>query len=286
MASLKEVKSRIVSVENTKKITMARQMISSARLHQMQGILEKTGHYTKELEQIAAKLVGSRHQAFDELSRPHGKGVVAIVIMSSNSGMCGSFNAKMIKELHKLPDLYPNEQLLFFPIGKKIREALAGSGYEIHGNFDELASKMLFKPAAQFMDELMNLFRSKEIKRADILYYHFKSMAAQCIKQEQLLPFIMTNDGRHQVKNDTDVYIFEPSRKDIFNQILPQMLRAKFLMALADHQTAEHAARTLAMQMASENANDILEELRLSYNKLRQQNITSELLDIVGGTFA
>jgi F-type H+-transporting ATPase subunit gamma len=226
----------------------------------------------------------------NELTASHKQGAVAIVIMSSNSGMCGAFNSRMIKELSNLPVRYPGEELIFFPVGKKIREALTRAGFTVHANLDGLASKISFQLAADLTDELAALFRSQKIKKADIVYYHYKSAATQIITYEQLLPYVLPEFGDPTMEDASDPdgqsHIFEPSRQVIFNTILPQVLRSQCYMALADNHTSEHGARVLAMQMASENANAILEELRLNYNKIRQQNITSELLDIVGGLFA
>ena len=289
MISLKEVKTRIKSVENTKKITVARQMISSVRLRQSLGILDKARHYNKELEQITSKLINPQKPFSNELTALRGQGAVAIVIMSSNSGMCGAFNSRMIKELNNLPERYPDEQLLFFPVGKKIREALNRSGYTIHRSYDEMAGKISFQQAADLTGELIELFCSQKIKKADIIYYDYKNAAIQIITYEQLLPYMLPEFGDLEEEGDENEnwrHIFEPSQTAILNTILPQVLRSKFYMALADNHTAEHGARTLAMQLAGENASKILEELRLNYNKIRQQNITAELLDIVGGLFA
>ena len=287
MISLKEVKTRIKSVENTKKITVARQMISSVRLRQSLGILDKARHYNKELEQIMSKLINPQKPFSNELTALREQGAVAIVIMSSNSGMCGAFNSRMIKELNNLPERYPDEQLLFFPVGKKIREALNRSGYTIHRSYDEMAGKISFQQAADLTGELIELFCSQKIKKADIIYYHYKNAAIQIITYEQLLPYMLPEFGDlEEEENENWRHIFEPSQPAILNTILPQILRSKFYMALADNHTAEHGARTLAMQLAGENASKILEELRLNYNKIRQQNITAELLDIVGGLFA
>jgi len=262
-------------------------MISSVRLRQSLGILDKARHYNKELEQITSKLINPRKPFNNELTALREQGAVAIVIMSSNSGMCGAFNSRMIKELNNLPERYPDEQLLFFPVGKKIREALNRSGYTIHRSYDEMAGKISFQQAADLTGELIELFCSQKIKKADIIYYHYKNAAIQIITYEQLLPYMLPEFGDlEEEENENWRHIFEPSQPAILNTILPQILRSKFYMALADNHTAEHGARTLAMQLAGENASKILEELRLNYNKIRQQNITAELLDIVGGLFA
>ena len=286
MSSLKEVKNRILSVEGTKKITVARQMISSARLRQSQGILEKVSRYQKELARVMATLTEPQEPFSHPLTEVRNDGPVALVVMASNSGMCGSFNAKMVKELSTLPTRYPNEPLLFFPIGKKISPPLHRLTLPIQGDYNDLADKFSFDHAAHFVNHLIDLFRAQKIKKVDLLYYHNKSAATQIITYQQILPFTLPEPNPSTVEEQADLYIMEPSRVAILDSILPQVIKSIFYVALADHHTSEHAARTLAMQLASENANDILEELRLSYNKLRQQNITAELLDIIGGSFA
>ena len=259
-------------------------MISAVRLRQSQGILEKLRHYTEGLEGIIADLIAPQQILDNELVTTHTQGSVALIVMASNSGMCGSFNAKMIKELSKIPLLYPNEELLFFPIGKKVREALGHEGCCVQGHYDELAKNISFASASGFVDDLIHLYRSKQIKKADIFYYHYKSAATQIIMHTPLLPWSLPRHIVPTTDNENDLSIFEPSRGEILNRMMPQLIKSTFYLALADHQTAEHGARTLAMQLASENANDILEELRLNYNKLRQQTITAELLDIIGGS--
>ncbi|MDR2585705.1 MAG: ATP synthase F1 subunit gamma [Prevotellaceae bacterium] len=286
MASLKEVKSRILSVESTKKITVARQMISSARLRYSQGILETVILYQKELEAITAKLIDPQNPLNHKIVNNREKGRIALVVMSSNSGMCGSFNAKMIKEVNNLSSQYPNDQIVFIPVGKKIREALSRMGYPIVTNDDELAGKFSLSASAGFVDQLINLFCTQDIKKVLVVYYHYKSAATQLITTEQLLPVLLPEPNPITFENEADLYIFEPSREAILADMLSLVIKSRFYVALADQHTSEHGARTLAMQLASENANDLLEELRLSYNKLRQQNITSELLDIIGGSFA
>ena len=286
MASLKEVKNRILSVEGTKKITVARQMISSARLRQSQGILEKVSRYQKELARVMASLTDPQKPFSHPLTEVRDNGPVALVVMASNSGMCGSFNAKMVKELSNLPTHYPNEQVLFFPIGKKIPPHIHRHTLPVQGDYNVLADKFSFDQAAHFVDHLIDLFRTQKIKKADLLFYHNKSAATQIITYRPLLPFSLPEPNPSTITEEADLYIYEPSRQAILESMLPQVIKSLFYVTLADHHTAEHAARTLAMQLASENANDILEELRLSYNKLRQQNITAELLDIIGGSFA
>ncbi len=286
MASLKEVKTRINSVENTKKITVARQMISSARLHQLQAVLEKTVQYKQALESVVERLCDPQQPFSNELTMEREQGAVALIIIASNSGMCGAFNARMIKELHTLSARYSDEPLMLYPIGKKIREAATNLGCNVQGHFDELAGKFSLENSAKLINSIINAYRSGKYKKVIMVYYHYKNMANQLITNETLLPYAVPASSDSCADSHPDDYIIEPSAEAIIADTLPQLIRAKFYAALADNQTSEHAARTLAMQLASENANDILEELRLNYNKLRQQNITSELLDIIGGSFA
>jgi len=290
MASLKEVKNRIASVGNTKKITLARQMVSSARLHQAQGLLENAIAYKEALDELLSGLFDNEMELETPFIHKQDKGLVAIVIMSSNSGMCGAFNANMIKVLHSIRVYYPDEKLLFFPIGKKIREAVESAGYDIGfdagTNGDHLADKPSFKEVAGLVSQLMELYRTKQVKHVELIYYHYKSMAIQEIKEKTLLPYSISTNLVHEKTKEKEDYILEPSRESLLDDSISMALRSDFYYALIENQTSEHAARTMAMQLATENADEILANLQLTYNKLRQQNITSELLDIIGSSFA
>lgn len=290
MPSLKEVKSRIASVGTTKKITQARQMVSSAQLHHAQGVLENATAYKQSLDRLATDLLN--HTETDSpYVRKHTEGPVAIVVMSSNTGMCGSFNANMVKLLHSVNVYYPEDKVLFFPIGKKIREAIEHEGYmigfEAGEDMDHLAGKTSYAEVAEFVSRLMELYRLKQIKQVDLFYYNYKSMAIQEIREMTLLPYsasLPPKTGEYETANDD--FIVEPSEEEFLNDLIPMVIRSNFYYALMENQASEHAARTMAMQLATENADEILAQLQLAYNKLRQQNITSELLDIIGGSFA
>jgi len=288
MASLKEVKTRIASVSSTKKITLARQMVSSAQLHHTQGILENAVIYKESLNTNLSELLTD--SGFDDspLMQKQTKGPVAVVVMASNTGMCGAFNANMVKVLHNIQLYYPGDELLLFPVGKKIREAAEHAGCalgtEEGENLDHLASnKVTFKEVAALADHLINLFLEKKVKQIDLIYYEYRSMAIQEIKEVTLLPFSPTASSGTKENED---YIFEPSEEELIKDLIPMAVRANLYYALTENQTSEHAARTMAMQLATENADEILADLQLTYNKLRQQNITSELLDIIGSSFA
>jgi F-type H+-transporting ATPase subunit gamma len=199
--------------------------------------------------------------------------------------MISSFNTKMAKELDGIKKKYPNETLLFYPIGKKIRDILVREGYKVEGDFDNLSDKANFSDIAQVATMFIEQYKLTNLKKVELVYYHFKNVAVQDITHEIFLPFVVPNSKEESTKYIED-YILEPSYDEIVEDLLPRLLRAKFYACIMDNRASEHAARTMAMQLASENADNLLDELRLTYNKVRQQNITSELLDIIGSSFA
>jgi F-type H+-transporting ATPase subunit gamma len=284
MASLKEVKTRIASVQSTKKITEARQMIASAQLHRSQMVLRHAQYYSQALQASLGGMMDADSELHTPLTDVHDTGAVAVVVFSSNSGMNGSFNARMEKEMHAFSSLYPGETLMFIPVGSKARKALLQAGHEPAYRFDHLVNKPSFEDIAQLAAELRDLYTSKKVKRIELVHYHFKSIGTQDIRHSTFLPY------RFPAKDAAGAtaanYILEPSLQVIVGNALPLLLNAMLYTVFVDHQTSEFAARTIAMQLASENANELLDELRLTYNKVRQQNITAELLDIMGSSFA
>lgn len=290
MASLKEVKNRIASVGGTQKITQARQMVSSAQLHHAQSVLENAIMYKESLDRLASGLLSLCMDYETPYTTKNTSGPIAMVLMASNSGMCGSFNANMIKELQSLPALYPDDKLIFFPIGKKIREAIEHAGLNIGTdpgtNLDALAGRTSYEEIAETASLFMELYRSRKVKRVEMLYYHYQSTAIQEIKETTLLPYSFSQDLVEKSTEEKDDFILEPSKEDLLDTLIPMLLKTNLYTTIMDSQTSEHAARTMAMQLATENADEILGGLQLTYNKLRQQNITSELLDIIGSSFA
>ncbi|MDR2448603.1 MAG: ATP synthase F1 subunit gamma [Prevotellaceae bacterium] len=284
MASLKEVKTRIASVQSTKKITEARQMIASAQLHRAQTVLKHAQYYNQALQASLSGMIDADSEYHTPLTEVRDSGAVAIVILSSNSGMNGSFNAKMEKEIHTFKNLYPNETLMFIPAGNKARKALLQSGHEPACHFDHLVNKPSFEDVAQLAATLMDLYISKKVKKIELVSYHFKSIGTQNIQYKTFLPYCFPASSAAGATSSN--YILEPSLQVILEESLPLLLHAMLYATFIDHQTSEFAARTIAMQLASENANELLDELRLTYNKVRQQNITAELLDIMGSSFA
>jgi F-type H+-transporting ATPase subunit gamma len=286
MSSLKEVKMRIASVESTKKITQARQMISTAHLRRAQGLLAGAVAYSRRLEALLAALCSPDTLLNTPLAATPKNGAVALIAVASNSSMCGAFNVRMAKETLDVARQHAGQNLLIYPIGKKLRKALTEAGYTPQGEYDSLSGRAAYQGAVKLIEELIGRFTSGAVKKVILLHYHYRNMAVQNIVRQELLPYAPPNANELTANFNADSYILEPSRDALCSDLALQALKAKFYTALLDTHTSEHGARTVAMQMASENANEMLDDLRLTYNKLRQQNITSELLDIIGGSFA
>lgn len=285
MASLREVKRRIVSVEGTQKITVARQMIASALLHKTQDMLTKAEAYKQAIDDLYGKLANGDDKASLLKQQKAKQGKTGVVLISSNSGMCGSFNINIIKEIDHLAARYPGEELVYYPIGRKVRESLLHHevklGFENDTNWDHLVDKPTLEMTTEAAHYLEELYTSGSLKQVIIVHAHFRTVASQEVVHSLFLPYQVNT-----VAEKRQTYIIEPSAEKVREALLEKSLKAAFYATIVDSLTAEHAARTLAMQLASENANELLTELNIVYNKVRQQNITSELLDIVGNSFA
>ena len=291
MSSLKEIKGRISSVNSIWKITSAMRMIASAKLHKAQGAIENMLPYERRLNAMLAGLLSSD----DTIDSPYvvrrEAKRIAIVAVSSNSSLCGAFNANVVRKLHSvLREEYSHldrKDILIFPAGRKIYDAVKKEGFEPQGDFQHLSDKPDYKGAAELARQLMHLFVSGEVDKVDLIYNHFKSTAVQIMTHETYLPLeekIETEARRHEGKWDLlPDYILEPSRKKLIQNLLPMVLSLKIYTMLLDSSAAEHAARTMAMQLATDNADELLQELTVQYNKTRQQAITNELLDIMSG---
>ena len=292
MASLKEVKGRIATVNNTRKITSAMKMVASAKLHKAQGAITNMLPYEHRLHELLTNLLQGGDASI--WGTPREVKRVALVVFSSNSSLCGGFNANVIKHATQWLDEHQalgKENILIYPVGKKVADAIVKMGYPIQGDFQHLADKPSFAEAADLVQGLMDMFARGEVDKVELLYNHFKSTASQILTREVYLPMTSnchSDDRREEEsrKHPQEDYILEPSREALLATLLPKVLRMKLYTALLDSHASEHAARTMAMQIATDNADDLLQELTLMYNKTRQQAITNELLDIVGGSMA
>lgn len=288
MASLKEVKGRIATVNNTRKITSAMKMVASAKLHKAQGAIAHMLPYEQRLHSLLDHFLADSGKVVSPYVVSREVKRVALVVFSSNSSLCGGFNANVIKhatrwlEEHKS---FGKENILVYPVGRKVAEALGKLGYEAQGDFQHMADKPSFAEAQQLARLLMDMYVAGKVDKVEILYNHFKSTASQILTHEVYLPVRLPQATGEERKEETD-YILEPSREELLTLLLPKVLRMKLYTVLLDSNASEHAARTMAMQIATDNADDLLQELTLMYNKTRQQAITNELLDIVGGSMA
>lgn len=313
MSSLKEIKTRIASVKNTLKITSAMKMVASAKLHKAQTAIGNKLPYEQKLHHILAGLLEDddlQKALHDNLGfgNPHGHSAVvledvgldqipskdvypriAVVVISSNSSLCGAFNANVIKKYQETINIlenqgYAKEDIDIYVIGRKIAEAVRKSGYAVLDDRSELADKPSYDAAFDLASDLVDSFVSGEVSQVVLVYSHFATPASQPVIRENYLPLPLHDyDG---TDGDPVDYILEPDPLSLVKHLLPQVLLMKLYTVLLDANAAEHAARTLAMQIASDNAKDLIGELTLAYNKGRQQEITAEILDLVGGMMA
>ena len=296
MASLKEVKTRINSVKSTRKITSAMKMVASAKLHKAQGAIENMLPYQKKLNKILTNFLSADLPIESPYVQEREVKRVAIVVFSSNTSLCGAFNANVIKMMMQTIGEFRTvgqDNILIFPVGKKVDEAAKRMGFKPQEVSPTLSDKPTYQEAAELAHRLMDLYVAGEVDRVEIIYHHFKSMGVQILLRETYLPIDMTNvvseEDRmnkeeveeHEIAND---YIIEPNAEELIASLIPTVLSQKIFTAAVDSNASEHAARTLAMQVATDNANELIQDLTKQYNKSRQQAITNELLDIVGGS--
>ncbi len=291
MASLKEIKGRINSINGTLKITSAMKMVASAKLHKAQAAIEGMLPYERRLSHILGLLLAAGVPVQSPLVRRPEVRRVAVVVFSSNSSLCGGFNTNLIRRLEPLlagyAARYGHDNVIVYPVGRKVAEAVRKMRYVPAGDYQHLSGKPGYEESAALAAGLMDRFTRGEVQRVELLYHHFKSTSAQVLTQETYLPVGLDGltAGADRQAPAADC-IVEPSAPEVLQALLPKVLCVKLYTVALDSSASEHAARTVAMQVATDNANDLIQELTLLYNKSRQQAITNELLDIVGGTLA
>lgn len=312
MASLKEIKNRIASVKNTLKITSAMKMVASAKLHKAQDAIGNKLPYEQKLHHILSGLLqdDELHKAMhDDLGfgNPHGHSPVvlqdvssdvlpvkeevnrvALVAFSSNGSLCGAFNANVIKRFHSVVSIlekngYEREDIDIYAVGRKVADAARKTGFTLKADLSEMADKPSYDDAFDLANDLVDSFTEGEVSQVILLYSHFESPASQPVVRENYLPLALHDYDEGDEPVD---YVLEPDPLSIVRALLPQVLLLKIYTVMLDANAAEHAARTLAMQIASDNAKDLIDELTLAYNKGRQQEITAEILDLVGGSLS
>ena len=319
MPSLKEIKGRIASVNSTRKITSAMKMVASSKLHHAQVAIQNMLPYETMLEHILKSFLAAEAEAktiFDQ-ERPVKR--VALVVFSSNSSLCGGFNGNVIRLMQRTVEAYQQElgkgSVEIYPIGRKVYEKARKLGYDVHGERNALVDHPHVQECIDLAMELGTKFAEGQIDRVEILYHHFKSAGSQILTNKQFLPIDLESElGRdherdlttnivtkkaqdylkkHRRKKEVkegevaplnDNFIVEPYMNTVLSLLLPKMAHLMLYTALLDSVASEHAARMVAMQTATDNADELLRQLNLQYNKSRQQAITNDLLDIVGGS--
>ena len=293
MASLKEIKTRIGSVQNTRKITSAMKMVASSKLHHAQVMIENMLPYENMLESILKTFLAADVDARGIITEEREVKKVALLVFSSNSSMCGGFNSNVIKRMTQLVEKYRKEgvEVEVYPIGRKVYEKTSKLGYPICGNFNALADKPnAFKSAGS---QILTVKRLYPIDIEEAMNYdHTRDLKSQYVT-EDAAEYLEKQGGHHALHGTSsnskpmqlnDNFIVEPDMETILSTLIPRYVNLMIYTALLDSNASEHAARMVAMQTATDNADELLRILNLQYNKGRQQAITSELLDIVGGS--
>ena len=321
MPSLKEIKSRIASVNSTRKITSAMKMVASSKLHHAQTAIENMLPYENMLEHILKTFLVSAPDVELPFDRERPVKKVALIVFSSNSSLCGGFNANIIKTMLHAIDEYrkqglTNDDIIIYPIGRKVEEKVRKLGLRSAGSFVHLADKPNSAQCRDISVEAGTMFLEGKVDKVELIYHHFKSAGSQVLTRRTFLPIDLHDDvgadndrdlssnlatkksqeylkyrnrqeeEREQttVKPLNDNFLVEPDLKTVLTELVPKELHLMVYTALLDSNASEHAARMVAMQTATDNADELLRELNLQYNKSRQAAITSELLDIVGGS--
>ena len=289
MGSLKEIRIRIASVESTQKITGAMKMVSAAKLRRAQNAIISLRPYSNKLNEILQNLSSSAESMADmPLFATRDIENVVLVVISSNRGLCGSFNSNVVKEArHLIETKYAKQaaagKLKIICLGKKAMEQLAKT-YDVIQCNEALIDTPVFNEVAQIAQFLMDGFANKTIDKVDIIYNRFINPATQKLVVENYLPVQQLGDDTE--KKQLNDYIFEPSKEEILEELIPKIMKLQLYKTLIDSIASEHGARMTAMHKATDNATEILKDLRLKYNNARQSAITNELIEIVSGAEA
>jgi F-type H+-transporting ATPase subunit gamma len=291
MASLKEVRSRIVSVNSTQQITKAMKMVAAAKLRRAQdGIMQLRPYAQKLGEMLSTVSSGAENAADSPLNTVRVVNKVLIIVVTSDRGLCGAFNTNIIKAtLQLIEQKYAfqarNGNVEIFAIGKKGAEAFVRRGFTVNLGYTDIFTRLSFVAVKQAAEEIMKDFSAGRYDAVDLVYNEFKNVATQIIHADAYLP-IPTENKTTKTKKPEVNYIFEPNEEEILAELIPKSLKIKLYRSVLESNASEQGARMTAMEKATENAQELLKELRLIYNRTRQAAITKEILEIVGGAEA
>lgn len=291
MASLKEVRTRIESVNSTKQITSAMKMVAASKLRKSQNAILALRPFANKFSEIMRNISqdidiskGNVYTEIREINR------VLIIPLTSNKGLCGVFNANIIRDtialIHEEYQIQlDNNRLDILCIGSKAEETLKYKKYPVIGNENALLDDLSYNNCVPFAEKLMNLFTEKKYDRIVFVYNQFKNASTQILVHEQFLPIQIDMNGKNEDSYGVE-YIFQPNKEDIYNEMIPKSLKMQVYKILLDSFTSEQGARMVSMTQATDNATELLKELNLTYNKARQSAITNELVEIVSGADA
>lgn len=288
MPNLKEIRNRITSVGSTMQITSAMKMVSAAKLKRAQDAITQMRPYAEKLQEILGNLTASLDISENALAAARPVENVLIIAITSNRGLCGGFNNNIIKRVNlAINEEYSNANVSLLCLGKKAKDAFKRSNmyFETSGTgiVDDIFAELTFGNVSVVADFAMKSFLEKKFDKVVVIYNSFINAASQEVKEEQLLPIVPTEQASDKQAGD---YIFEPSKEEIVEELIPKTLKIQLFKALLDSNASEHGARMTAMHKATDNAKELQRSLKLSYNKARQAAITNEILEIVGGAEA
>ena len=288
MANLKEIRIRITSVESTKQITSAMKLVAASKLKRAQDAVTRMRPYANKLTEILQDLSSGSDNEGNVYGEQRDIEKVLLVPISSNRGLCGAFNANVVKRVNLLlkedyASQYRSGNVDVLTIGRKVSEAFAKSDLNVIESYDEIWNDLTWENSIEITNSILELFKEGEYDRIDLIYNQFKNAATQILTHEQFLPVKPIESDDVKVSND---YIMEPSKEVIVTELIPKTLKTQLYKAMLDSHASEHGARMTAMHQATDNATELVKDLKLTYNKARQTAITNEIIEIVSGANA
>jgi F-type H+-transporting ATPase subunit gamma len=282
---LKEVRNRIKSTQSTQQITKAMKMVSAAKLRRAQDAITQMRPYARKLQDMLSNIIGSLEGDMNlALAETRPVNNVLLIVITSDRGLCGGYNANVVKLAKAtIAEKYPSQKITIWNIGKKGFESLSKSGYNTNADYKDIFLNLTFGNVQAAAKAAMDAFANKEFDAIEIIYSEFKNAATQEFKAEQFLPIPKIATTGSKKKTD---FIFEPQKETLVAELMPKILNTQLFKAVLDASASEHGARMTAMDKASENANELLKSLKISYNRARQAAITTELTEIVSGAAA
>lgn len=288
MANLKEVKTRIGSVVSTQQITKAMKMVAAAKLRKAQESIMQMRPYAQKLGEVIENVSGGLEDGQNSYVTSREENKILIVAISSDRGLCGPFNANVFKRVAQLIHTKYETQfdagdVQILPIGKKALDFFKKRKYNVIEDFANIFSRLSFQSAREAAEFVMKAYHEERIDKVEIVYNEFKNIGTQVMQSEQLLPLQNADNHEQNMNND---YIFQPNQNVLIEELIPKAIKVQFYKAILESNASEHGARMTAMDKATENADEILKDLRLTYNQTRQAAITTEILEIVAGAEA